>query len=369
MKSLEESMETYNAYANKANKLQGELEAGRTAMQRAFKEAEAELPPLPVAPKTPIDIGHYEYRKQSLISEENNARLSICPTCKRPFDEAGTKAAAEVVRQTKEWLAEHADEYRATVAYNEACIVYERAVQVQKAAQERAANAQSLVMDAMDALDALVPVENPKDKWNAAYEAYRTADSNLNRVKRLLVEADTTLQHMRTALANQEEQQRQWAEREAEVTRLEHEILVNGQTELLMKQYKNALIASVIPTITERASALITEMTEGKYTELHLTPQYDIEYKPTDQEELKSFANLSGGEKDVFALALRLAIADLKAGSIGVLVLDEVLDSLDAGRQEATWAALERLTNRYNQIFVITHVDSFKDRAPHTIQV
>jgi DNA repair exonuclease SbcCD ATPase subunit len=71
----------------------------------------------------------------------------------------------------------------------------------------------------------------------------------------------------------------------------------------------------------------------------------------------------------VFALALRLAIADLKAGSIGVLVLDEVLDSLDAGRQEATWAALERLTNRYNQIFVITHVDSFKDRAPHTIQV
>jgi DNA repair exonuclease SbcCD ATPase subunit len=235
-------------------------------------------------------------------------------------------------------------------------------------AQQRLEKSQGLVMDKMDAIDALVPVENPMPAVTRANTAFKAKDAELNRTKVLLSSVETSLTHMKTALARQEEDAKRYTANMAEIKQIEHDIVVNGQTSLLMQQYKNNLIAAVIPTITERASFLITEMTEGKYTELSLTPQYDIEYR-NENGDLKSFANLSGGEKDVFALALRLAIADLKAGSIGILVLDEVLESLDPGRQEATWAALERLTNRYNQVYVITHVDTFKDRAPHTISI
>ena len=368
MKRLEEGVEAYNFYAAKKNQLQGELDAAREAMTRAFKEAEVELPPMPVAPDPLIDTSQYEFRKRGLASEIENANLSICPTCKRPFDESGAKAAASVVAQTRAWLAEHAAEYDATVSYNNACVAYGQAVERHKAAQDRAEKAQSLVMDKMDHLDELVPVENPKEKWDRAHEAWRTADRRLNKAKTDLVHVETSLQHMRDALTRQEEALAKWKETEDEIKRLEHDIVVNGQTSLLMQQYKNNLIANVIPSISERASSLVTEMTEGKYTELSLTPQYDIEYR-NENGDLKSFANLSGGEKDIFALALRLAIADLKAGSIGFLVLDEVLESLDPGRQEATWNALLKLTSRYNQVFVITHVDAFKDRATHTISV
>lgn len=368
MKRLEEGVEAYNLYAGKKNKLQGELDAAREAMTRAFKEAEQALPPMPVAPNNLIDPAKYEFQLEDAKRAEATVKNSICPTCKRPFDEAGSKEAATYLDNAMQWLRENEAAYQGTLAYNKANVLYERMVEAQKEAQGRAEKAQSLVMDKMDHLDELVPVENPKEKWDRAHEAWRSADRSLNTAKSNLVQVETSLQHMRDALARQKEQEEQYAQIEAETRRLEHEILVNGNTELLMKQFKNNLIASVIPTITERASSLITEMTEGKYTELSLTPQYDIEYR-NDQGDLKSFANLSGGEKDVFALALRLAIADLKAGSIGMLVLDEVLESLDPGRQEATWEALLKLTNRYSQIFVITHVDNFKDRAPYTIQV
>jgi DNA repair exonuclease SbcCD ATPase subunit len=45
------------------------------------------------------------------------------------------------------------------------------------------------------------------------------------------------------------------------------------------------------------------------------------------------------------------------------LFLDEILESLDEDRQDLAWKVLERLTKRYQQIFVVTHVERFKDRA------
>jgi DNA repair exonuclease SbcCD ATPase subunit len=131
---------------------------------------------------------------------------------------------------------------------------------------------------------------------------------------------------------------------------------------------KEKMIGSVIPMLTERASALVSKFTDGRYTELSLTSDYEIQYR-NELGELKGFNNLSGGEKNVFALALRLAISDLRADSIGVLILDEVLDAMDADRQESTWSTLERLTNRYHQVFLITHVQEFKDRAPTVINL
>jgi len=131
---------------------------------------------------------------------------------------------------------------------------------------------------------------------------------------------------------------------------------------------KAKLVEEAIPSLEAIASELVSELTDGQYDELALTPNYEIQYR-SPSGELKGFAHLSGGEQDVFALALRLAIAELQSDSVGVLFLDEVLESLDDDRQEMAWTAFEKLTKRYQQILVVTHVEKFRDRAPSQISL
>jgi DNA repair exonuclease SbcCD ATPase subunit len=131
---------------------------------------------------------------------------------------------------------------------------------------------------------------------------------------------------------------------------------------------KDSIVTEAIPAINELASAFVSELTDGTYNELVLTPNYEIQYR-NSLGELKTFDNLSGGEKDVFALALRLGIAELQAENLGVLFLDEILESLDEDRQEFAWRALEKRSKRYQQIFIVTHVEKFASRAKTAISL
>lgn len=154
----------------------------------------------------------------------------------------------------------------------------------------------------------------------------------------------------------------------AEMTEAETAVTVLDVTVLELGGLKAKLVEEAIPSLEVIASELVAELTDGAYDELALTPNYEIQYR-TDTGDLKGFAHLSGGEQDVFALALRLALAELQSESVGVLFLDEVLESLDEDRQEMAWTAFEKLTKRYQQIFVVTHVEKFRDRAPVTISL
>lgn len=159
------------------------------------------------------------------------------------------------------------------------------------------------------------------------------------------------------------------AEAAADNTAAERRLL--SATELAageMGKLKEEMIGRVIPSLNDRASQLIDEMTDGRYTELTLTPDYEIQFR-NYMGELKDFEVLSGGERDVFALALRLALSEVRADRIGVLILDEVMESLDTERQELVWTALLNLTSRYHQIFVVTHLPDLKSRAPQELLV
>jgi len=368
IREIEGQVAEYNDYAGKANTLTGVIASAKETVRDAFNEVDQTSLPEPTKPDRWIDPEEFLEHDRELKSLRESVARSICPTCKRPYvmDEAEKVRARVVIMENL--VRDERPVYEGGIRYQKAVDQYERSVEQRKSAQERAENAMARLDRAKGELEALPKVDNPSKPYNAALQRRRELEVNLFSTDSMLATERNDIRHWTEAMDRYEGERNRYAQTELRIKELEHGVLVNGQTQLLMQQYKTALIANVIPTITERASSLITEMTEGKYTELALTPQYDIEYR-NDRGDLKSFANLSGGEKDVFALALRLAIADLKAGSIGILVLDEVLESLDPGRQESTWEALERLTNRYNQIFVITHVDTFKDRAPYSIVV
>ena len=52
-----------------------------------------------------------------------------------------------------------------------------------------------------------------------------------------------------------------------------------------------------------------------------------------------------------------------------MMVLDEVLASLDVERKDLFVQAMGRLSSRFHQLFVITHAEQVKDQFPSAIEV
>ena len=111
------------------------------------------------------------------------------------------------------------------------------------------------------------------------------------------------------------------------------------------------------PEVSERASILLAELTDGRYDELELDESYDI----IVLEDGVPKPVISGGEEDLTNLVLRLAISQMIAERAGqplsLLILDEVFGSLDEARRHNVVKLLHRLHDRFEQVIVITHVE------------
>jgi exonuclease SbcC len=123
------------------------------------------------------------------------------------------------------------------------------------------------------------------------------------------------------------------------------------------------------PELSDIASSLLAELTDQRYTELKLDDEYNVEVH--SEGVLKPV--ISGGEEDLANLVLRLSIsqmiADRAGQSFSLLVLDEVFGSLDDERRQHVVELLRRLHDRFEQVIVITHIDSVRDGLDRVLTV
>ena len=123
------------------------------------------------------------------------------------------------------------------------------------------------------------------------------------------------------------------------------------------------------PEISELASGFLSELTDGRYTELEL----DDEYNVIVLEDGIPKPVISGGEEDLANLVLRLAISQMIAERAGqafsLLVLDEVFGSLDESRRHNVVELMRRLHDRFEQVVVITHIESVREGLDRVMTV
>ena len=123
------------------------------------------------------------------------------------------------------------------------------------------------------------------------------------------------------------------------------------------------------PEISELASSFLTELTDARYSELELDDQYNI----IILEEGVPKPVISGGEEDIANLVLRLAISQMiaeRAGqSFSLLVLDEIFGSLDEARRNNVVDLLRRLQDRFEQVILITHIESVREGLDRVVTV
>jgi DNA repair protein SbcC/Rad50 len=141
---------------------------------------------------------------------------------------------------------------------------------------------------------------------------------------------------------------------------------------LLLGEVSEILSTQIRPALQGAVTDLLTRLSNGRFTEVSITDTYEV--KVLDGGEYVDLAALSGGEQDLVALAVRLALAEVVTArqgvaGIGTLVLDEVFGSQDAGRQQAIVSALRSLREVYGQILLISHVGGLDECADAVVTV
>ncbi len=145
--------------------------------------------------------------------------------------------------------------------------------------------------------------------------------------------------------------------------------LVHDELDNAFRDLRGDLNDALRPELSEIASSFLGALTDERYNRLELDDRYDI----VILEDGIAKPVISGGEEDLANLVLRLAISQMIADRSGqpfsLLVLDEVFGSLDASRRDNVLELLHRLEDRFEQVILITHIESVREGVDRVIMV
>jgi exonuclease SbcC len=141
---------------------------------------------------------------------------------------------------------------------------------------------------------------------------------------------------------------------------------------MLLDGFRDHLVARVGPELSREAEALFRELTTSAYDDLRIDEE-TLNIQIADGDAYHAIERFSGSETDLANLALRVAISThlsrVSGADVGLMVLDEVLASLDEERKDVLVQTLGRLAGRFHQLFVVTHAERVKDQFPAVVQV
>ena len=153
----------------------------------------------------------------------------------------------------------------------------------------------------------------------------------------------------------------------------QEKILTNnlGMLSEIMSNFRTYLISRIRPTLASYSSDFFERLTDSKYRELELDENYNLLIY--DNGNAYGIERFSGGEEDLANLCLRLAISEVITESAGgvfnFIILDEIFGSQDAFRRQNIMKALNSLSSKFRQIFLITHIDDVKNDMENIIFV
>ena len=133
----------------------------------------------------------------------------------------------------------------------------------------------------------------------------------------------------------------------------------------ILKQAGPLVTESYLYNISIEANQLFRELTGEGARALRWSKDYEIILEEGGYE--RSFLNLSGGEQMAAALAVRLALLK-QLSDIRVAFFDEPTVNMDAERRERLAQQIGQVRH-FDQLFVISHDDTFEETVDHVLTV
>ena len=173
----------------------------------------------------------------------------------------------------------------------------------------------------------------------------------------------------RSGLESAERSRRELERIQAQLDALQVDRRLHDELDRAYSDLRTDLNFQLRPELSELASAFLHDLTDARYSELELDDSYNV----LVLEDGIPKPVISGGEEDLANLVLRLAISQMIAERAGqqfsLLVLDEVFGSLDELRRHNVVELLRRLQDRFEQVILITHIESVREGLDQIINV
>jgi exonuclease SbcC len=200
-------------------------------------------------------------------------------------------------------------------------------------------------------------------------ERYEQAAAELRAAELNAVGADAELASAQSAFTAAEHARAELAKNEEHLAVLVRERRLHEELDRAFTDVRTDLNQALRPEISDLASRYIRDLTDGRYSEIELDDLYNI----IVLEDAIPKPVISGGEEDLANLVLRLAISEMiaeRAGhSFSLLILDEIFGSLDEARRHNVVDLLRRLQDRFEQVILITHIESVREGLDRVITV
>ncbi|MEX2282307.1 MAG: SbcC/MukB-like Walker B domain-containing protein, partial [Gemmatimonadota bacterium] len=257
--------------------------------------------------------------------------------------------------------------------------IEQRAARFEQVLERRAEREREYVEATARAKDALARLEASAAKLEEIafdpriFEALRVeqekAAAALHAADIALTDARARLDAARDHLARVKVEIKTAEENRERLRELELDVKHHVELDTALAQLRAELNARVRPELSDLASTFLNDVTDGRYTGLEIDENYNVIV--LDEGEEKPV--ISGGEEDMANLVLRIAISQMIAERAGqqlnVLFLDEVFGSLDLERRDSVINLLHKLEDRFDQVILITHVETIREGLDHTVRV
>jgi exonuclease SbcC len=225
-----------------------------------------------------------------------------------------------------------------------------------------------------EARETLETVRTAQEKARTAYdpEAHAEARDTRGNLRERLAALNERLAQRRLQLSETEAEidRLQTLAAELETAASERDTLESLQRLLeylrgVLREAGPVITRRLVDVISLRADRLYREIMQDYAARLRWTEDYDIILKQGGRE--RSFQQLSGGEQMAAALAVRLALLQ-EVSTVDVAFFDEPTANLDE-RRRANLAEQILGIQGFNQLFVISHDDTFEQDTDHVIRV
>ena len=140
-----------------------------------------------------------------------------------------------------------------------------------------------------------------------------------------------------------------------EISELEKQHAALSMAKDAIESAHTSMRGNVSPILTEKASALFSEMTGGKYKGLYVDNELQLTFLEDGSAEYKSVDYLSSGALDAAYLSLRITLTQYLYEESPVLIFDDAFSRFDDERLARVCKMLEKLSEQYQIIVLSCH--------------
>jgi exonuclease SbcC len=362
-RQIDEVRSNGNFYKQRIDQLQqepvplAEIDQRKLALERELSEATAQQGRLNAQAHEAVSLNEEQRRLLIRVGELEGALTGLADS----YDQARHEA---VVRETRalEPLALQAERFR---------VVAERSDAIAAELEASRAAAVEFAKGTAELRTRLADLGYSEKAFKDFRDTEQTAERIRREAELALVRAKAERGAAAEAVAVVARRQEERDERERAAAETAVELALHQEVDRALTDLRNELNSTLRPDLSDLASSFLSDLTDGRYSELELDEEYSA--RVLDNGDPQSV--ISGGEEDVTNLAIRLAISQMIAERAGqplsMLLLDEIFGSLDDSRRNAVIDLLRSLADRFSQVILVTHVDigSFREGFDRVVQV